>query len=81
MVDRYDVLRRFGRLRTIPDAGLGSMEAALDNQVDEEAGGVSLADLFAEQRRKSMNPAVYRLREGVESMIDPSVGENLDEFR
>ena len=81
MVDRYDVLRRFGRLRTIPDAGLGSMEAALDNQVNEEAGGVSLADLFAEQRRKSMNPAVYRLREGVESMIDPSVGENLDEFR
>ena len=77
MVDRYDVLRRFGGLRSIPDAGLGSMEAALDNQVDEEAGGVSLADLFAEQRRKSMNPAVYRLREGVESMIDPSVGENL----
>ena len=81
MVDRYDVLRRFGRLRTIPDAGLGSMEAALDNQVNEEAGGVSLADLFAEQRRKSMNPAVYRLREGVESMIDPSVGENLEELR
>ena len=81
MVDRYDVLRRFGRLRTIPDAGLGSMEAALDNQVNEEAGGVSLADLFAEQRSESMNPVVYRLREGVESMIDPSVGENLDEFR
>ena len=81
MVDRYDVLRRFGGLRSIPDAGLGSMEAALDNQVDEEAGGVSLADLFAEQRRKSMNPAVYRLREGVESMIDPSVGENLEELR
>ena len=81
MVDRYDVLRRFGRLRTIPDAGLGSMEAALDNQVNEEAGGVSLADLFAEQRSESMNPVVYRLREGVESMIDPSVGENLEELR